>query len=103
MKNSYYIKWGRAGNEYDLCYAPEGVNPGDGWEQITRKKAEKYAAAEARRREDEPSSAYFAEAYIYPYDMNEDEAYAFYCRHLGWHTVGRVVVPGKRLKMREAG
>lgn len=91
MKNKYYIKWGRAGNEYSLCYAPDGTDLGDGWEQITRKKAEQYATAEAVRRKRESNSAYFADAYIYPYGMSEDDAYDFECRH-GWHTVGRVAV-----------
>lgn len=91
MKNKYYIKWGRAANEYSLCYAPESTDPGEGWEQITRKKAEQYAADEAARRKNDPSIAYYANEYVYPYDMSEADAYAFSCRR-GWHTVGRVAV-----------
>lgn len=101
MRNSYYIKWGSARNQYELCYAPAGVNPGDGWEQITRKEAEHYASEEAARRKEDSSFAYYADDYVYPYDLSEDEAYVFMCRHLGWHSVGRIVVPGRRLNIKE--
>jgi hypothetical protein len=99
--NRYYIKRGRAGNEYALCYAPDGINPGDGWEKITRKQAERYAVAEAIRRKEDPSFAYYAVEYVYPYDMTDEEAEMFINRWCGWHTVGRIAVPGRRIKRKE--
>lgn len=59
------------GNTYDLCYTEDGSEP-EGYERITRKEAEGKARAEARRRKDDPSFAYYAPEYITPYFPGDD-------------------------------
>lgn len=54
----YYIKWGRAGNEYDLVYTEDATQDAAaeaaGYERITRKRAIDYCIAERCRRKWEP-------------------------------------------------
>lgn len=88
----YFVKYGKFGNTYTLCYTEDGSKPsGEGWEQITRKEAEALARAEARRRKDDPYFSGYADAWVFPVGMTEDDEYNFECRR-GWHTEGRIAV-----------
>lgn len=72
----YYINRGRASNEYELVYTASATQDAAaeaaGYERITRRRAIDYCIAERRRRKWEPSSAYFAAAYIWPYNAPYD-------------------------------
>ena len=94
MTNRYYIKRGDFFNTYSLRYAPAEFPIPEGYEQITRREAEAYARAEAQRRRDDANFAYYADAYVYPFGMSEDDEYRFECR-FGWHTEGRLAVRGR--------
>lgn len=88
----YFVKRGDFANNYSLVYTENGERPsGDGWAQITRKDAETLASSEARRRKENPSFGGYADMYIYPHDMTEQERYDLECRR-GWHTEGRIAV-----------
>ena len=99
----YFVLRGDFGNTYDLCYTDNGTHP-DGWEQITRKKAESLARAEAYRRRDEPYSSGYAPSYVMPhrsckclygkFDEFHDGEMLLDCamnRRYGWRLSGRVV------------
>jgi len=72
----YYIKYYRAGNEYDLCYTTNSEQDeraaSAGYERITRKQAEDRARAERQRRKDDPAFAYFAPALIFPFEVGKE-------------------------------
>ena len=72
----YFIKRGEFYNHYNLAYVnsdrDEELALAAGYERITRKEAERLASAERRRRKDDPSFAGYADAYIYPYGVDED-------------------------------
>lgn len=88
----YYVRYGDFGNTYSLCYTEDGGKPsGDGWEQITRKEAEALARAEVRRRKDDPYFSGYADAWIFPVGMTENDEINFACLR-GWHTEGRLAV-----------
>lgn len=88
-KSKYYVRWGGFGNVYDLMcilgdhpaqhsvneliHVPTCEPAPEGWERITRKEAERLARVERRRRKEIPTSAYFADAYIYPGDYIDGE------------------------------
>lgn len=91
--NKYFVKWGRAGNEYSLMYTQDGSTP-DGYEQITREKAQYLARKEVRARKEDPAFAYRADTYIYPAEMTEKDIYDFECGRR-WHSEGRIVVKSK--------
>lgn len=105
MKN-FFVKSGDFANCYSLCYTTDGSTP-EGYERITRREAERLAAAEARRRKEDPSFAYFADQYIFPYSA--PERYVDYgetdynrmlddaiCNRHGCYLSGRVVVINAR-------
>lgn len=67
----YFAKYTRNfGNTYALRWADNAADiaalTSEGYERITRAKALWLARQEAIRRRDEPSSAYYADAYVYP-------------------------------------
>ena len=65
----YFVAYGRFSNEYALYWADssemEKLLP-QGAERISRKEAERLAAAENYRRKYTPSSAGYADSAIYP-------------------------------------
>ena len=74
MKNHYFVHyWRNFGNCYNLYHAPADFIPPSGWERITRKEAEQLARAEKQRRKDDPAFSYFADAYIFPHNWNDEE------------------------------
>lgn len=64
--NKYFIERTEWSNSYSLWYTTDGTEP-EGAERITRKEAIKLAREESKRRNENPSFAYFADAYIFPY------------------------------------
>lgn len=71
MKSYYYVKYGDFGNVYSLYWAPTDFTPPTDWERITRKKAERLAAAERYARRTDPAFAYFADSYIWPAQLDD--------------------------------
>ena len=86
----YYVMRGDFYNKSQLVYTDDTELPAP-YERITRKEAEKLARAEAKRRKDDANFAYYADEYVYPYGMTEDDAIDFISRR-GWHTDGRIAV-----------
>ena len=84
-------------NAYSLCWT-NGETP-DGWEQITRTKAEDLARAESRRRREDPSFSGYADEVIISFDLmnSADELAAAEAiddakySHKHWRMVGRVI------------
>lgn len=74
----YYVKRGDSDNNCFLRHAPSGVNPGDGWEPISRREAEQLARLERRRRHNETPSSSYADAEIWPYDVSTDDRLTIY-------------------------
>ena len=72
----YYVKRGDFRNQYSLVYTNSSISDehaiADGYERITRKEAERLCVAERRRRKDDPSFAWYADAYIFPYGVDAD-------------------------------
>lgn len=69
--NRQYFVWyyKKFGNTYNLYYAdtPEELDRlPEGAKQISLEKAEELARDEARRRKEDPSSAYRADEYVHP-------------------------------------
>ena len=64
----YFIKHEGFGNVYSLFYTTDGSEP-VGAERITRKQAESFAGAEARRRLENSAFSGYADAYVWPYNM----------------------------------
>lgn len=67
----YYLDFG---NTYHLFYTDDGTDL-ENCERITRKEAERLARRETQRKKDNYAFANYADEYIYPYDMTEDERY----------------------------
>ena len=89
----YFVKRGGFANVYSLCHT-DGMEPG-GWERITRKEAEDLARAEARRQKEDPSFACYADSFVFPYEVKEEDCMcvledALYGRN-GWRVNRRVV------------
>lgn len=94
----YFVRYDRDfANAYSLCWT-NGETP-DGWERITRNKAEDLARAEARRRREDPSFSGYADDVIVPIELVDsvDELAAaeaiddakYSRKH--WRMVGRVL------------
>lgn len=97
MKSYYYIKYGNFGNVYNLYWAPADFTPPETWERISRKDAERYAAAERRRRKENPAFAYFADSYIWPVLPDRQDDYGDIWVHAvtgrrGWYLDGRYII-----------
>ena len=65
----YYLDFG---NTYHLFYTDNGEDLED-CERITRKEAERLARSETQRRKDDYAFAGYADEYVYPYDLTQDE------------------------------
>ena len=71
---TYYIKYPRDfANEYDLCYCETSEErkkaEENGWERISRKDAINNCRMEERRRECDPSFAFYAPTQIIPFSL----------------------------------
>lgn len=74
MKRYYAHYYQEFENTYNLYYVDDSMNIDipDSWRQISRKKAEKLAREERKRRKSDPSFAYRADGEIYPADLEEE-------------------------------
>lgn len=74
MKTSYYVEyWHNFSNTYNLWHAPSGWPVPEDWQRITRRRAERLAAAERRARKVDPAFSGYASAYVLPADAAEDD------------------------------
>ena len=86
----YGIKYYRDfGNTYTLGYT-------EGWERITREEAECMARAESKRAKEDPNFSGYADTYVYPIGLTEEQALdAYEAARCGgskvWRLSGRVI------------
>lgn len=91
----YGIKYYRDfANTYILGYT-DGELP-EGWERITREEAECMARAESKRAKEDPNFSGYADTYVYPIGLTEEEAHRAYSaartgKSKVWRLSGRVI------------
>ena len=87
----YYLDFA---NTYSLGYTDEELP--EGWERITRKEAECMARAESKRAKEDPYFSGYADTYVYPIGLTEEQALdAYEAAQYGgskvWRRSGRVI------------
>lgn len=76
IMKQYVIKYGRFGNEYDLCWISSAEQAAEaaaaGYERISRREAERLCAEENSRRKYDGQFSGFAPSLIYPWDAPDN-------------------------------